>query len=81
LASFSGKTFSTLCRIDRYNLADVLKMLNKEGLIDDKFIVMILKWRHTSGFSIGNGVSPGTIMMGRPLSVIYHQKSFFPQVR
>ena len=29
--------------------AHVLKMLKKEGLIDDSFIKMILKWRHTSG--------------------------------
>jgi hypothetical protein len=36
--------------------AHVLKMLKKEGLIDDTFIEMILKWRHTSGFSVHNEV-------------------------
>jgi len=36
--------------------AHVLKMLKKEGLIDDTFITMILKWRHTSGFSVHNEV-------------------------
>ncbi len=36
--------------------AEVLKMLKKEGLIDDQFIAMILKWRYTSGFSVDNGV-------------------------
>ncbi|MCP3955925.1 MAG: transposase, partial [Desulfobacterales bacterium] len=34
----------------------VLKMLKKEGLIDDSFVQMILKWRHTSGFSVHNQV-------------------------
>ena len=36
--------------------AEVLKMLKKEGLIDDRFITMIMKWRYTSGFSVDNGV-------------------------
>jgi hypothetical protein len=36
--------------------AEVLKMLKKEDLVDDKFIAMILKWRHTSGFSVDKGV-------------------------
>ena len=36
--------------------AHVLKMLKKEGLIDDSFIKMIMKWRHTSGFSVHNKV-------------------------
>ncbi len=36
--------------------AYVLKMLKKEGLKDDTFIKMILKWRHTSGFSVHNEV-------------------------
>jgi hypothetical protein len=31
-------------------------MLKKEGLIDDSFIKMIMKWRHTSGFSVHNKV-------------------------
>jgi hypothetical protein len=30
--------------------AYVLKILKKEGLIDDAFIKMIMKWRHNSGF-------------------------------
>ena len=36
--------------------ANVLAMLKKEGLIDDDFIRMIMKWRHTSGFSVHNKV-------------------------
>ncbi len=36
--------------------AKVLVMLEKEGLIDNAFIVMIMKWRHTSGFSVDNSV-------------------------
>jgi len=31
-------------------------MLKKEGLINDAFITMIMKWRHTSGFSVDNSV-------------------------
>ena len=34
----------------------LLKMLKKEGLIDDAFIRMIMKWRHTSGFNVHNQV-------------------------
>ncbi len=34
----------------------VLKMLKKEGLIDDDFIKMIMKWQHTSGFNVHNEV-------------------------
>ena len=37
-------------------LANVQSMLKKEGLIDDAFITMIMKWRHTSGFSVDNSV-------------------------
>jgi hypothetical protein len=36
--------------------AYVLKMLKKEGLIDEAFIEMILKWRHNSGFSVHHQV-------------------------
>lgn len=36
--------------------AAVLKMLKKEGKIDDDFIRMIMQWRHVSGFNIHNGV-------------------------
>ena len=31
-------------------------MLKIEGLIDDAFIMKIMKWRHTSGFSAHNGM-------------------------
>lgn len=31
-------------------------MLKKKGLIDDAFISMIMKWRHTSGFRVHNEV-------------------------
>ena len=36
--------------------ANVLAMRNKEGLIDDAFIAMIMKWRHTSEFIVDNSV-------------------------
>ncbi len=36
--------------------AFVLKMLKKEGLIDDAFIKMIMKWGHNSGFSVHHKV-------------------------
>jgi hypothetical protein len=36
--------------------AYVLKMLKKEGLIDDTFIKMLLSWQHVSGFNIHNEV-------------------------
>lgn len=36
--------------------ASVLKMLQKEGRIDDTFIKMIMAWRHNSGFSVHNEV-------------------------
>ena len=36
--------------------AKVLAMLRKEGLIKDKLIAMLMKWRHTSGFSVDNSV-------------------------
>lgn len=36
--------------------ASVLKMLQKEGRIDDSFIKMIMAWRHNSGFSVHNEV-------------------------
>lgn len=36
--------------------AKILKMLKRKGLIDDKLIKNLMKWKHTSGFSIHNGV-------------------------
>ena len=36
--------------------AHVLKLLKKEGLIDDSFIKMIMAWQHVSGFNIHNEV-------------------------
>jgi hypothetical protein len=39
--------------------AAVLKMLQKEGQIDDEFIRMLMQWRHVSGFNIHNGVKIG----------------------
>jgi hypothetical protein len=36
--------------------ARVLAMLKREGLIDDILIANIMKWRHTSGFSVHNSV-------------------------
>lgn len=36
--------------------ANVLKMLKKEGKIDDTLIKNIMGWRHISGFSVHNGV-------------------------
>lgn len=40
-------------------LAAVLKMLKKEGKIDDDFSRMLMQWRHVSGFNIHNGVKIG----------------------
>ena len=53
--------FFVMPKVDLYPLrelfrAHVLKMLKKEGLIDDIFIEMIMKWRHTSGFNVHNEV-------------------------
>ncbi len=36
--------------------ATVLKMLQRKGLIDNSLIGNLMKWRHTSGFSVHNGV-------------------------
>ncbi|MDX2446713.1 MAG: transposase, partial [Desulfobacterales bacterium] len=36
--------------------ASVLKVLLKEGWIDNSFIKMIMTWRHNSGFSVHNEV-------------------------
>jgi hypothetical protein len=36
--------------------ARVLRMLGKEGLVDEAFVRMIMQWRHTSGFSVHNQV-------------------------
>ncbi len=36
--------------------AKVLAMLKKEGLPDNVFIDKLMKWRHTSGFSVDNSV-------------------------
>jgi hypothetical protein len=36
--------------------ANVLKMLKKEGKIDDELIAKLLTWKHNSGFSVHNGV-------------------------
>lgn len=36
--------------------AHVLKMLKKEGVIDDDFIRMLMGWQHVSGFSVHNEV-------------------------
>ncbi len=53
--------FYVMPKIDIHPLAElfranVLSMLKKEGLIDDAFVAMIMKWRHTSGFSVDNSV-------------------------
>lgn len=53
--------FFVMPKVDLYPLrelfrAHVLKMLKKEGLIDDIFIEMIMKWRHASGFNVHNEV-------------------------
>ena len=36
--------------------AHVLKMLSKDGLIDENFIKMIMAWRHVSDFNVHNQV-------------------------
>jgi hypothetical protein len=39
--------------------ASVLTMLKKEGLVDDTFISMLMKWWHNSGFSVDNSARIG----------------------
>jgi Putative transposase len=36
--------------------ARLLKLLVKEGVIDDSFVAMLMKWKHTSGFNVDNSV-------------------------
>jgi Putative transposase len=36
--------------------ARLLKLLVKEGVIDDGFVAMLMKWNHTSGFNVDNSV-------------------------
>jgi ssDNA-binding Zn-finger/Zn-ribbon topoisomerase 1 len=36
--------------------AHVLKLMKKEGLIDDSFIKMLMSWQHVSGFNVHNQV-------------------------
>ena len=53
--------FYAMPKIDIHPLAklfraNILKILKKEGRIDDGLIEKIMKWRHNSGFSVHNGV-------------------------
>ena len=36
--------------------AAVFQLLRDRGLMDDRFIAKLMGWRHTSGFSVHNGV-------------------------
>jgi len=36
--------------------ARLLKLLVKEGVIDESFVAMLMKWNHTSGFNVDNFV-------------------------
>lgn len=36
--------------------ARLLRLMVKEGVIDDSFIAMLMKWQHTSGFNVDNSV-------------------------
>jgi Putative transposase/Transposase zinc-binding domain len=36
--------------------ARLLKLLVKEGVIDDSLVAMLMKWKHTSGFNVDNSV-------------------------
>jgi len=36
--------------------ANLLKLLLKEGVIDESFVAMLMKWNHTSGFNVDNSV-------------------------
>ena len=40
----------------RFFRAAVFKELRDQGLMEDEFIAKLLTWRHTSGFSVHNGV-------------------------
>ncbi|MCK5437714.1 MAG: transposase, partial [Desulfobulbaceae bacterium] len=60
----SGMFYVMPKNVDLDNLAalfraNVLKMLKKEGKIDDSLIKNIMGWRHMSGFSVHNGVRIG----------------------
>ena len=53
--------FYVMPKIDIHPLAElfranILKMLKKEGRIDESLIEKIMKWKHNSGFSVHNGV-------------------------
>lgn len=54
-------SFCVMSKVDLQPLhelfrAAVLKMLKREGKIGDDLICKIMRWRHTSGFSVHNGV-------------------------
>ena len=34
----------------------VFQLLRDRGLMDDRFMAKLMAWRHTSGFSVHNGV-------------------------
>ena len=36
--------------------ARLLRLMVKEGVIDDSFVAMLMKWNHTSGFNVDNSV-------------------------
>lgn len=53
--------------------AKVPPILEKEGLVDNAFIAMIMKWRHTSGFSSELGTNH-TIISSPCLLVVWPEK-------
>jgi ribosomal protein S27E len=58
---FENGSFYVMPRVELQPLqelfrASVLKMLKKEGKIGGELIGKIMRWRHTSGFSVHNGV-------------------------
>ena len=58
---FESGYFYLMPKVDLHPLrelfrAHVLKMLKKEGIIDDAFVKMLMGWRHVSGFNVHNEV-------------------------
>ena len=45
-----------ICPLAELFRANVLKMLKKEGKIDDGLIEKLMAWKHNSGFSVYNGI-------------------------
>jgi hypothetical protein len=57
----SGGAFHVMPKVTLTFLAEmfraaVFQMLRDRGLMDDRFMAKLMDWRHTSGFSVYNGL-------------------------